>query len=167
MAKAQIRGGATLMAALLVLGTSACGGDDASTSDPQRFIGTWKATTGQLAVTCPGLPVPADDLAGETLTVTAGTDAPIEATISGCKVKFDIAGDVATARPNQTCMITYPTQAGNLAATLTIASAGFTLKSTGGDYAQAGNATVTIAIPGLPGSATCSYQITASATKMM
>jgi hypothetical protein len=92
-------------------------------------------------------------------------DAPIEAEIAGCKIKFDLKGDVATARPNQTCSIVYPTAAGSLNASLTVAAATFTLKGTSGDFTQNGNATVTISIPGLPSSASCTYTIMATATR--
>lgn len=90
---------------LAALALGACGDDTPDLpggTDPARFIGTWAVSVGSFS--CPGLgqTVP---LAGESVAVAAGSDAPITATVRGCAVKFDISGLEGTARAPQTCQV--------------------------------------------------------------
>jgi hypothetical protein len=149
----------------LALSVGACG-DDGNKKDPAKFIGTWIADTGTLSPSCSGTALPAQSLIGEQLVFTAGTDSDLLVTRGTCQVKYDITGDVATARPGQTCSATFNNPLNNmpLGAMFEIAKASFSLVSGGirGNFEQSGSATLTIPIPGFSG---CSYTINASATK--
>ena len=142
-----------------------CGGSD-SANDPKRFIGTWVADAGELKITCPlPVPLPAQSLKGESLTIGAGTDTPLVTTVRGCVVKFDVSGDIAIAKPGQSCTTSamIPGTTSALSFTLTVSSATFTNHGSTGDFAQNGSATTT-GVPTL-GTLTCSYELNANATK--
>ena len=141
-----------------------CGSDDKK--DIAKFVGIWKIDAGMLTPTCPPLPLPAQAIpAGEQMIFTPGIDSDLLAELSGCKIKFDVSGDVATAKDGQSCAATIPNpvQAGAapVAVTLGVTKATFTAKGTMGTLEQSG--TATIAIPLLSG---CTYGINATATKM-
>ena len=64
-------------------------------------------------------------LAGESVAVTAGGDAPVQATVRGCAVKFDISGVQATARSPQMCQVNVTVGGATTAVPLTITSGTF------------------------------------------
>jgi hypothetical protein len=153
----------------LALSSGACGDDgNGNKKDPAKFIGTWIADTGTLSPSCGGTALPAQSLIGEQLVFAAGTDSDLLVTRGSCQVKYDISGDVATARPGQTCSATFNNPLNNtpIGAMFEIAKASFTLVSGGirGNFEQSGSATLTVPIPGFSG---CSYTINASATKKL
>jgi hypothetical protein len=117
---------ATPLVAGLALALAGCGDDtklpDVPT-DPALFIGNWTATIGSFS--CPQLnpmPVPLD---GETIAVTAAADAPIQATVRGCVVRFDISGLRGTARSPQMCRPMFMAGGITVPADLTISSGSF------------------------------------------
>ena len=117
------------------LGLAGCGDDNKIDvpSDPALFIGTWQTTVGSF--NCPGLQQMLP-LTGEMISVTAASDAPIQATVRNCPVKFDLSGLKATARSGQKCM---PTLSGSVAlpADLTISSGSFVVAKIPGAGEQA------------------------------
>ena len=94
-----------LLTSICALAVAGCGDDNKLDvpSDPALFIGNWQVTLGSF--NCPGLgPAGMVSLVGEMIAVTAAADAPIQATVRGCPVKFDLSGLKATARGGQKCM---------------------------------------------------------------
>lgn len=125
-----------------VLGAG-CGDDAKPGADPARFLGTWVADTGNLTAMCGAFSLPAQDLKDQMLIFSSGTDAPLIIQRGDCRIAFDINGDVATARPNQTCAATVPNPlpggaGGMLGVTLNIDKATFTLNGTLGVFQQSG-----------------------------
>jgi hypothetical protein len=155
-------GAAAVLAAAACWMSAGCGGDD---KDLSKFLGTWNISSGSLAASCPPLAVPTSPIGqGEQLVFTAGTDSDLVIERSGCKVKFDVSGNVASAKPGQSCaaMIAnpLPMATGTVGVTLGINKASFTAAGTTGTYQQSG--TAMLAIPLLSG---CTYDVMASATK--
>jgi hypothetical protein len=158
-----LAGGALLLA--FVAGGAGCGGDDATkpaAADVTPFIGDWLVSTGMAQATmCEGLgDPPPQTLNGTRVTVKAGTDAPLDLTVSGCVFKFDVQGSVATARPGQTCMTTLTLVGVQFKVTLTIDSSTFTVTGNDGALVQNGRAMATD-----PLMAMCKYAVTAMGSK--
>ena len=129
---------ATRLVAGLAFALAGCG-DDAKLpdvpTDPSLFIGSWRASVGSF--NCPMLnpmPVPLD---GETIAVAAAADAPIQATVRGCVVKFDISGLKATARSPQTCRPMFMVGNITVPADLAISSGSFVVAKLPGAGEQA------------------------------
>jgi hypothetical protein len=89
----------TLSIALLLSHALACGDPDAGAD----FVGTWTYSSGTTTtISCEGLSK-TEPLTGA-LSIVAEIDADLAiADESGCITKYDVAGDIATARPNQSC----------------------------------------------------------------
>lgn len=117
------------------LAGTACGDDD-NGGDVSRFVGNWTITSGTAMATCAPLPVPAINLQNEMLVVGVGPDGNLEATVSGCKVKLNANGDVASAPAGQTCTFNVPYMTANVPAMVKIDSATLSL--------MGGNATLTL-----------------------
>jgi hypothetical protein len=148
-----------LGAALALTAVIGCGGDGES-SDPSKFIGTWEVNAGTAKVMCGGgITLPDQPLAGGKVTLAMGSDSPLVATVLGCMIKFDVKGNVATARPGQNCMTTLDIGTMTISAALTVTSATFTLSGDTGTLSQAGSAQPSSFPLG------CPYQITATAAK--
>jgi hypothetical protein len=141
----------------LALGAGACGDDDTPSNNPELFLGTWMVTSGMAKATCTGF-APMQSLAGASVQLTAGDDAPLMANVRGCMLKFDIAGNVATARPNQTCTTNFELMMMPVPIELTIASATFKVEGTTGTLMQSGTATI-------PVLGACPYEATATGMK--
>jgi hypothetical protein len=141
-----------------------CGSDDKK--DVAKFIGTWSIETGALTGACPPLAFPMQAIPkGEQVVFTAGTDSDLLIERSGCKIKFDVKGDVATAQTGQSCgaMIANPLPTGGgglISITLGVTKATFTIQGSMGTLDQSGN--LTLPLPALSG---CTYGILATATK--
>jgi hypothetical protein len=153
-----------LSLSLLALGAGC--GDDAVPSDPTKFVGTWMVTAGQIMPSCMGLPLGPTSLVGETITVSPGTDSALIILVRSCTLKFDIAGNTATAKAGQSCqmMVTAPVL-GQIALNLGVDSSSFTVVEKTATLSQSGTGTLSVAIPVLPAGTSCPYQLTASATK--
>jgi hypothetical protein len=141
----------------LVLFAGGCGDDAKPSSNPELFLGTWMVTSGMARATCTGF-APMQSLAGASVQLTAGDDAPLMANVRGCMLKFDIAGNVATARPNQTCTTNFELMMMPVPIELTIASATFKVEGTTGTLMQSGTATI-------PVLGACPYEATATGMK--
>jgi hypothetical protein len=87
-----------LFIALLLSHTLGCGDPDAAA----EFVGTWTYSSGTATASCGG-PSRTEPLTG-TLSIAAGIDADL-AIVEGseCVIRLDVAGTIATARPNQSC----------------------------------------------------------------
>src|SRR5262245_47225658 len=99
------RGATALIAALLA--AAACddrSGGGAKPTATDKFIGTWTVSTGMAGAPTCGF---TQKLDGTVVSIAAGTDAPLQLTVSGCVLKFDVNGDVATARSGQSCSATF------------------------------------------------------------
>ena len=160
--------GAKLLLTIALAGAvalSACGSDNKK--DVAKFIGAWSIDSGALTASCPPLALPMQPITpGEKLVFSPGTDSDLVIERSGCKIKFDVNGDVATAQSGQSCAATIPnpvpgSNGAPVAITLGVTKGVFTAKGTMGTFEQSGNAT--LPIPVLSG---CTYGINALATKM-
>jgi hypothetical protein len=121
-----------------------CGGGD--DGDPAaRFVGNWEYTSGTGTITCPGGLPPMMLTWTGALPFTRGTDAALEVVKplgdQRCTIKLGVQGAVATAPPNQTCMVSAMVMGMTFMATLKIDSYIFTL--TGEGMTEAGSGTVT------------------------
>jgi hypothetical protein len=125
--RSRLAKGVSAAALLATLGLAGCsGGDD----DNSAFIGTYMYLTGTRTLTCPTLGGQETSQLTGTLTISKGIDAPLVVVLpSGCTLKMDPAGMVATLRPMQVC----PPQ------TINIGGAA----ATETDTHQGGNVTVT------------------------
>lgn len=74
-----------------------------STAGVDKFVGTWKFTSGTIIVTCPA-PIGVVTIA-ETgnLTITKGATSDLIVTNEDCSLKFDVAGTTANALAGQSC----------------------------------------------------------------
>jgi hypothetical protein len=135
---------------------------DTSAAEIAAFVGDWLVTAGEAKATmCTGLPgdLPAQPLTGKMVTVKAGTDAALELTLAGCTFKLDVSGNVATARPAQSCMTMLTVATVAFQVTLTFDSSTFTVSGDSGTLVQTGHASANS-----PVVVTCVY--TANATGM-
>jgi hypothetical protein len=145
------------IALLLGLALAAgCGGDD-SDQKADVFIGTWQVIDGSAMARCTGLS-PTSSLGGAQVKMTAGTDAPLQVDVRGCLLKFDINGNTATARANQTCMTTFEVNMSNLQIELLVSKADFTVTGTTGLLSMMGTAKTVFL-------GDCPYDAMAMATK--
>jgi hypothetical protein len=115
---------------------------DASGAGINAFVGDWLVTGGQAQATmCTGLPdLPAQPLAGKMVTVKAGNLAAIELTLAGCTFQLDVSGNVATARPGQSCMTVLMLENTTFQVMLTFDSSTFTVSGESGTLVQTGHA---------------------------
>jgi hypothetical protein len=98
-----------LAGAMMVLAMASCGGSNASggsSTDVDRFLGTWTVANGMLMASCAGLNVPISaPLMGEQ-TVEKGTDSDLAFNVQPkCRLLLDVSGDTATVRPGQACTV--------------------------------------------------------------
>jgi hypothetical protein len=157
IARAALAGAA--IAGLMAV-ASGCGDGDGgggSPNNPELFLGTWMVTEGTASTSCEIRLM--QSLVGASVRLIAGTDAPLLAEVRGCQLQLDIAGNTATARPNQTCVTNFDFMNMPYPITLAVSSATFKVEGTTGTLMQGGTAE----IPILP--AGCPYQATATATK--
>ena len=91
-------GALAMGAALLAAG---CGGGGTDKTDP--WVGTWSPTTGTLTVTCSNGGV-ATNPVNTPEAFTGSMTADLILVSDNCETRFDIVGDVATARAGQTCI---------------------------------------------------------------
>lgn len=89
---------------LSILAMAGCGSSDSGGSD--RFVGTWKFTSGTLTVNCPGMAVETVPVTGN-LVVNEGSTSDLVVVDDQCSLKFDIKGSTtASAIPAQSCTTT-------------------------------------------------------------
>lgn len=113
-----------LFIALLLLPSAGCGGDPESAA---KFVGTWMYSAGTVTASCGG-PSRTEALKG-TVTIASGDDADL-VILEGtqCLIKFDVMGQVATARSGQSCeAVTNGTSARRTIAALTMSMTGSTM----------------------------------------
>lgn len=68
------------------------------------FVGEWEATSGDETTTCAGSSPMTSPLAGRSLTIIEGMDAPLLLVMSDdCQLKMDATATTATLRPGQFC----------------------------------------------------------------
>lgn len=134
---------------------TACG---AGSGDATVFVGTWTISNGTLNASCGGL-TPSQSLDGSTVTLANATDGSLVANVRGCQVVFDVKGNVATARANQTCQSSVDLAGQTLALTLSVAAATFTVSGDTGTLVQSGTATTNTFPLG------CVYQVMATAQR--
>ena len=83
-------------------GTSSAGGS--TSTGTSSFIGVWQFTSGSQTPTCTGLTVNATTLTNSTVSITAGTTAPLIAVLeSTCTLHFDVSGTAANVETGQIC----------------------------------------------------------------
>lgn len=84
-----------------------CGGDDGgggSAKDIKALTGVWTYASGNTTLKCAGAADLTYPLTGSSFTFAPGTDSDLVATtVSGCAIKFDVAGKVASVRAGQSC----------------------------------------------------------------
>jgi hypothetical protein len=74
-----------------------------STGGGDKFVGTWKFTSGTITVTCPD-PVGVLTVAESgNLTITKGATSALIVTNEACSLKFDVSGATANAQAGQSC----------------------------------------------------------------
>ena len=171
--QARVGGAAALLlGGALAAGLAGCGGSEPNPNDPAKFIGTWVTNMGTADISCPPIALPTQQVMGQQLVFTKGTDAPLEVTLLNCKIKYDIAGDVATAKMGQMCDLTIPAGGQMLGVTFTVQKAVFTLKDGGkvGEIDQRGQIKLRGMIPNLPPGMmipeNCTLIVNGTATKM-
>jgi hypothetical protein len=101
---------------VLSLALAACGGGGTPTDQTAGFVGVWTFSSGSLAATCTGIPAPAPfELTGLSVTFAKVDDSTISLTAgsAGCTVDFGVTGDIAKAKPNQTCVLALGKSFGN------------------------------------------------------
>jgi hypothetical protein len=135
--------------------------DAAPPVDVSPFVGSWVVSTGNAQATmCTDLgDLPMQSLDGTMVTVKADKDAVILLTVGGCTFTFDVKGNVATARPTQSCMTQFSLAGVSIPVTLTIDMATFTVSGGVGTLVQMGHASATMPM------ATCTYKVTAMGVK--
>jgi hypothetical protein len=106
--------GRLAIAALSALVLVGCGGT-AESPPPDKtapFVGPWTITSGTVTGTnCPLVGMVSFKLDGAVQTIAKGTDSDLAvALLTGCTVKMNVTGTVATLPPTpvQSCMITLP-----------------------------------------------------------
>lgn len=73
------------------------------TAGPDKFVGTWKFTSGTITVTCPA-PIGVLTVAESgNLTITKGATSDLIVTNEDCSIKFNVAGTTANALAGQSC----------------------------------------------------------------
>jgi hypothetical protein len=137
---------------------------DASPAEIAAFVGEWLVTSGDAQATmCSGLPdLPAQSLADKMVTVSPGTDSALELTLAGCTFKLDVSGNVATARPGQSCMTTLDVSGLTFQVTLTFDSSTFTVTDGTGSLVQTGHASAQSPIAVM-----CTYKANATGMKVV
>src|SRR5262249_39230283 len=110
-----------------------CGGSSAPSQppDPSRFVGTWEVVASLLSVVCSNGGKQTVEITAPT-TFALGTTSDLVDTDPTCPIRYDVAGDVATAQPRQRCARP------ELITTLNLDDVTFTL-SGGGSAAHAGS----------------------------
>jgi hypothetical protein len=114
---------AVVLALVVAAGCSSTGPKDVS-----RFVGTWTYSSGMFDATCPGGLVPplSNTLAGQTVTLLAGTSSDLMATqqtaYGSCTVQLSVSGTMASAAPNQTCALNVTFAGSTVPVTLTVTS---------------------------------------------
>jgi hypothetical protein len=74
-----------------------------STAGLDKFVGTWKFTSGTITVTCPA-PIGVFTVAESgNLSITKGATSDLIVTNEDCSLKFDVAASTANARIGQSC----------------------------------------------------------------
>jgi len=74
-----------------------------STATVDKFVGTWKFTSGTITVTCPA-PIGVFTVAESgNVAVTKGATSDIIVTNEACSLKFDVAGTTANVLAGQSC----------------------------------------------------------------
>jgi hypothetical protein len=81
------------------------GADSAPPAGLSAFVGRWVYESGQESLACMGKPPQANSLAGIELVIAAGKDSPLTLANEACSFALDVAGNVASARPGQTCKL--------------------------------------------------------------
>ena len=138
---------------------------DAAPADVALFVGDWLVTMGMAQATMCDMnlgDLPAQSLEGKMVTVAAGTDAAIELTLGGCTFKFDVMGNVATARAGQSCMTKLSLSGVMFDVTLSFESSTFTVVGNTGSLVQTGHAVATN-----PVMVMCAYKANAAGMKVM
>ena len=143
---------------VLALALSACGGD--AGDGVERFVGTWKSTSGSGTTVCPGY-APFTTAASGTAVWSAGISSDLVMTNpgDGCVTLADVSGSTAIGLPGQTC--TAPDGAGGVS---TVALTGYTFSISPDGHTATENAsgTVTFVSEGITvvcsASGTMSYQ---------
>jgi hypothetical protein len=90
---------------------ASCGSSSSEADKTGAFVGPWTVNMGAVTGNCPTLGMVNFKLDGAVQTIVKGTDSDLAVTLlTGCTVKMDVAGSVATVRttPAQTCMISLP-----------------------------------------------------------
>src|SRR6185312_4784348 len=143
-------------------GASACSSGSDGGKDTCQFIGTWPVSSGTIALTCGGQ-VTTGQVTGDDVWQTGTTSdllQPADSSAAGCVLLANVAGDIATALPNQVCTITMGTET----VKLTIATYTFMLGNNNGTTAtENASGTGTVTVNGT--SETCTYTETATYTK--
>jgi hypothetical protein len=142
----------------LAVAVGGCSDDEKPSNNPEAFLGTWMVTSGMAKATC-GVIAPMQSLVGASVRLTKGEDAPLVADVRGCMLKFEVAGNVATARAGQTCTTNFEFAGMMANILLTVSSATFSLDGSTGTLTQSGTAD----IPFLGGA--CPYEAMATGTK--
>jgi hypothetical protein len=143
-------------------GARACSSGSDGGEDTCQFIGTWPVSSGTIALTCGGQ-VTTIQVTGDEVWQTGTTSdllQPAAFGVAGCVLLANVAGDMATALPNQACTTTM----GSQTVKLTIATYTFILGSNNGTTAtENASGTGTVTVNGT--SETCTYTETATYTK--
>jgi hypothetical protein len=94
----------------------------AGCSSTDDFVGSWKFSSGNMNMTCPGQTIPPFDLSGSIITINEGSSSDLVLIDEGCSIKLSIDGDKASLDGSQTCVSV--TDAGSF--TLTYSTYNFT-----------------------------------------
>ena len=87
-----------------ILAMAGCGSSDSGGSD--KFVGTWKFTSGTTTINCPGLAVQTEPVTGN-ISVNQGSTSDLVMVDEQCSLKFDVkASTTASAVPAQSCTVT-------------------------------------------------------------
>jgi hypothetical protein len=92
----------TILMSLVALSTIAsCGSSDGKDTD--KFVGTWKFTSGTSTVNCPGLAADTQPVTGN-ITVSKGATSDLVVVKDDCSLKLSLAAaTTADALPSQSC----------------------------------------------------------------
>lgn len=96
-----LRNVGALLLALLVVGLQACGGP--GSTGAADFVGTWLASSGTISIACSNGQTSSAPVTDTITIAPAIAGAGVVETDATCVTSYELAGDVATASPGQTC----------------------------------------------------------------
>jgi hypothetical protein len=93
-----MRAGSAMLIGLMMAG---CGGDDKKVDEVEKFIGTWKYTSGTIVTNCDGDSTTENASGNEV--ITRGSNSDLVVSDSDCSNALDVSGTSANGDSGESC----------------------------------------------------------------